>query len=100
MVVGAYAIAASKGFIYLRGEYKYMVKDLRKKIDELKGRNLIGEDICREKGFCFDVDIRLGSGSYVCGEETALIESLESKRGSPGTSPRIRPRKASSGSRR
>jgi [NiFe] hydrogenase diaphorase moiety large subunit len=87
MVIGAYAIGASKGFIYLRGEYKYLVKDLYKKIDELKSQNLIGDDICREQGFCFDVDIRLGSGSYVCGEETALIESLESKRGEPRNKP-------------
>jgi [NiFe] hydrogenase diaphorase moiety large subunit len=87
MVIGAYAIGASKGFIYLRGEYKYLVKDLRRKIDELRKQNLIGEDICDEKGFCLDVDIRLGSGSYVCGEETALLESLESRRGEPRNKP-------------
>ncbi|MBU0927762.1 MAG: iron hydrogenase [Spirochaetes bacterium] len=87
MAIGAYAIGASEGFIYLRGEYKYLVSDLARKIGEMKSQNLIGPDICHEKGFCFDIHIKLGSGSYVCGEETALLESLESRRGEPRNKP-------------
>jgi [NiFe] hydrogenase diaphorase moiety large subunit len=87
MTIGAWAIGASKGFIYLRGEYKHLVPALESRIQELRELHLIGSDVCGEKGFCFDVEIRLGSGSYVCGEETALIESLESNRGEPRNKP-------------
>ncbi len=87
MVIGAYAIKASKGFIYLRGEYAYLYNPLMKVMDNLKEQNLLGKDICQKKGFCFDIEIRLGFGAYVCGEETALIESLESKRGEPRNKP-------------
>ena len=65
MVIGAYAIDASRGFIYLRGEYKYLLKSLETKIDELRRQNLLGDDICQRKGFCFDLEVRLGAGG-VC----------------------------------
>jgi [NiFe] hydrogenase diaphorase moiety large subunit len=87
MVIGAYAVGAARGFIYLRGEYKYLAAPLRERLGELRRMGLLGPAICGEEGFCFDVEVRLGSGSYVCGEETALIESLEGRRGEPRNKP-------------
>ena len=87
MLIGAYAVEAERGFIYLRGEYRYLLPSLQKTIKELKVINLLGENICGKKGFCFDLEIRLGGGAYVCGEETALIESLEGFRGEPRNKP-------------
>jgi len=87
MLIGAYAIGAEKGFIYLRGEYKYLYSSLQETIDKLKRDGFLGKNICGKKGFCFDLEIRLGSGAYVCGEETALIESLEGKRGEAKNKP-------------
>lgn len=80
MGIAAYAIGAKKGFIYLRGEYKFMVPDLE---EELR----IFHQQSKDLGLDFHVEIRLGSGSYVCGEETALIESIEGKRGEPRNKP-------------
>lgn len=80
MGIAAYAIGATKGFIYLRGEYKFMVPDLE---EELR----IFHQQAKELGLNFHIEIRLGSGSYVCGEETALIESIEGKRGEPRNKP-------------
>lgn len=91
MLIGAYAIGAEEGFIYLRGEYKYILPILKDTIDKLKDLGLLGENICDKKGFCFDLNIRLGSGAYVCGEETALIESLEGHRGEPRNKPPFPP---------
>ncbi|MGC8765826.1 MAG: complex I 51 kDa subunit family protein [Brevinematia bacterium] len=87
MLIGAYAIGAEKGYIYLRGEYKYLLPTLLKTIENLKDKKLLGENICDRKGFCFELNIRLGGGAYVCGEETALIESLEGYRGEPRNKP-------------
>jgi [NiFe] hydrogenase diaphorase moiety large subunit len=81
MVIAGYTIGASKGIVYLRGEYEYMLKSLEDYLDQMRKDNLLGNDILGKKGFNFDIDIRLGSGAYVCGEETALIESLEGQRG-------------------
>lgn len=81
MVVGGYAIGAKEGIVYLRGEYEYMLKSLQDYLEEMRKDNLLGKDILGKKGFDFDIIIRLGSGAYVCGEETALIESLEGHRG-------------------
>ncbi len=81
MVIAGYTVGASKGIVYLRGEYEYMLKSLEDYLDQMRKDNLLGEDILGKKGFNFDIDIRLGSGAYVCGEETALIESLEGNRG-------------------
>lgn len=81
MVVGGYTMGAKKGIIYLRGEYEYILKPLQDYIEEMRKDNLLGKNIMGKDGFDFDVEIFLGSGAYVCGEETALIESLEGNRG-------------------
>jgi [NiFe] hydrogenase diaphorase moiety large subunit len=80
MVIAAYAIGAQKGFLYLRGEYSYLVNQLETYLQNMRDTNILGKNI-QGKGFDFDIEIRLGSGAYVCGEETALIESLEGHRG-------------------
>ncbi|PIS27108.1 MAG: NADH-quinone oxidoreductase subunit NuoE [Candidatus Marinimicrobia bacterium CG08_land_8_20_14_0_20_45_22] len=87
MAIAAYAIGAQKGFIYLRGEYKYMKKYLEEKIENRRKTNLLGKDILGKDKFNFDIEIRMGAGAYVCGEETALIESLEGYRGEPRNRP-------------
>lgn len=87
MTIAAFTIGAKKGFLYLRGEYVYMLDDLEAVLAARREANLLGENICGKKGFTFDIEIRLGSGAYVCGEETALIESLEGGRGEPRNRP-------------
>ena len=87
MTIAAYTIGARQGFLYLRGEYTYLLKDLEAHLAGLRRANLLGESICGVAGFDFDIEIHVGAGAYVCGEETALIESLEGKPGRP----RIRP---------
>ncbi len=86
MTIGAYAIGASRGFVYIRGEYELSIERLGKAISQAKEYGLLGENIL-ESGFSFDLEIRKGAGAYVCGEETALIESLEGKRGNPRVKP-------------
>lgn len=86
MVIAGYAIGSSHGIIYLRAEYRWMLKDLIGKIEKMVANNLLGSNI-RGSGFTFNVEVRLGSGAYVCGEETSLIESLEGKRGEPRNKP-------------
>ncbi|MBK7106758.1 MAG: iron hydrogenase [Ignavibacteriae bacterium] len=81
MVIAGYTIGAKKGIIYLRGEYEYLLKSLQDYLQEMRKDNLLGKDILGKEGFEFDIEIFLGSGAYVCGEETALIESLEGNRG-------------------
>ncbi len=81
MVVAGYVVGSDEGIVYLRGEYQYMYNDLLKFLDDMKNRNLLGNNILGKDGFNFDITIRLGAGAYVCGEETALIESLEGHRG-------------------
>ncbi len=83
MVIAAYVCEARKGFIYLRAEYQYLLKTLENTLIEFRNNNLLGETILGIKNFDFDIEIQLGAGAYVCGAETALIESLEGKRGEP-----------------
>lgn len=87
MTLCAGVIGASRGFLYLRAEYFYLLEDLQQELQRRRDTNLLGEAILGQAGFDFDVEIHLGAGAYICGEESALIESLEGKRGIP----RIRP---------
>jgi bidirectional [NiFe] hydrogenase diaphorase subunit len=93
MAIAAYAIGASKGFIYVRAEYPVAVSRLTTAIREARRRGLLGNNLCGTP-FGFDIEIRLGAGAFVCGEETALLASIEGKRGTPRTRP---PYPASSG---
>ncbi len=86
MMLGGYAIGASKGFFYVRAEYPLAIRRLQKAIDECKDYGILGENIFGS-GFNFDIEIRLGAGAFVCGEETALIASIEGKRGTPSPRP-------------
>ena len=87
MIIGAFSIGAKQGFLYLRGEYKSFLGILEKKLEEMRKDGVLGTDIMGKKGFSFDIEIRMGSGAYVCGEETALIESIEGNRGEPRNRP-------------
>jgi [NiFe] hydrogenase diaphorase moiety large subunit len=87
MTVCAYAINASHGFLYLRGEYRYLLEPLNAVLERRRAANLLGKAILGLAGFDFDIDIHVGAGAYVCGEESALIESLEGKRGIPRNRP-------------
>lgn len=84
MAIGGYAVGADKGFIYVRAEYPIAVKRLRTAIEQAKELGILGNNILGT-GFSFDIELRLGSGAFVCGEGTALIESIEGKRGMPRT---------------
>ena len=87
MTLCAGVIGAQKGLLYLRGEYRYLIEALEETLQRRRTEKLLGEDILGEEGFNFDIEIHLGAGAYICGEESALIESLEGKRGIP----RVRP---------
>jgi NADH-quinone oxidoreductase subunit F len=86
MIIAGYAIGATKGFIYIRGEYSLSIERLEKAISQARQYGLLGDNIL-ESGFSFDLSVMKGAGAYVCGEETALIESLEGKRGHPRAKP-------------
>jgi len=86
MAIAAFAIGATKGILYMRGEYESFLSELESILDEMRKEGALGTDIFG-KSFEFDISIRLGSGAYVCGEETALIESLEGNRGEPRNRP-------------
>ncbi len=73
MVIGGYTIGAQWGILYLRGEYEYLLKPLDDYLEEMRKDNLLGKNILGKEGFDFDIFIVLGSGAYVCGEETALL---------------------------
>jgi NADH:ubiquinone oxidoreductase subunit F (NADH-binding)/NAD-dependent dihydropyrimidine dehydrogenase PreA subunit/(2Fe-2S) ferredoxin len=86
MMIGGFAIGAQKGFFYIRAEYPLAVERIQKAIDVCKEQGLLGKNILGS-GFDFELEIRLGAGAFVCGEETALIHSIEGDRGQP----RVRP---------
>lgn len=87
MTVAGYVVGARLGLLYLRGEYRYLLAHLENVLARRRAEGLLGRDIQGQMGFDFDIEIHLGAGAYVCGEESALIESLEGKPGRP----RIRP---------
>ena len=86
MIIAAFAIEATQGFIYIRGEYTASIATVRQAIDAYYGKGLLGENIANT-GFTFDIKVMLGAGSYLCGEELTLLESLEGKRGYPRIKP-------------
>lgn len=86
MLIAGYAVGASQGFIYVRAEYPLALKRINIAIEQARGKGLLGENILNS-GFSFDIEVKKGAGAFVCGEETALIASIEGERGMP----RIRP---------
>ena len=86
MAIAAYAVGADQGYVYVRAEYPIAVQRLQKAIEEAREIGMLGKNIFGTE-FCFDLDIRLGAGAFVCGEETALLESIEGRRGEPRPRP-------------
>jgi NADH-quinone oxidoreductase subunit F len=86
MLIAGYAIGAHEGFIYVRGEYPYILPVLENALSEARDAGCLGDHVLGS-GFSFEIEIRLGAGAYICGEETALFESIEGKRGFPRVKP-------------
>jgi len=86
MTIAGFATGADKGFLYIRGEYPLATERLAHAIDQARARGFLGGDVMG-KGLCFDIEIRRGAGAYICGEETALFNSLEGFRGEPRNKP-------------
>lgn len=86
MTIAAYAVGATQGYIYVRAEYPLAIQRLKTALRQARRMGLLGRNIC-ETPFSFNIDIRLGAGAFVCGEETALIASIEGKRGLPRPRP-------------
>ena len=87
MTIAAHVVGARLGFVYLRGEYRYLLESLEAVLARRRAAGLLGHAIQGREGFDFDIEVHVGAGAYVCGEESSLIESLEGRRGTP----RIRP---------
>ncbi len=87
MIICGRAIGADSGIVYLRAEYRYLEAYLEQVLEQMRSDNLLGKNIAGQAGFDFEIRIQLGAGSYVCGEESALIESAEGKRGEPRNRP-------------
>ncbi|MEN1889209.1 NAD(P)H-dependent oxidoreductase subunit E [Streptomyces mirabilis] len=86
MTIAAYAVGAHKGYLYLRGEYPRALRRMEHAIGQARARGLLGEDVLGQ-GYAFDIEIRRGAGAYICGEETALFNSIEGYRGEPRSKP-------------
>jgi len=86
MLIGAFAIGSNKGYVYIRAEYPLAVERLKLALKQAYGRRFLGENIFNTN-FSFDIEIKLGAGAFVCGEETALIASIEGQRGMPRSKP-------------
>lgn len=86
LMISCYAVGATKAYIYIRGEYKLCISRLEKAIAHAKEYGILGKNIF-ESGFDLDIIIKIGAGAYICGEETALIESMEGNRGEPRSKP-------------
>ena len=91
MAIAGYAIGGDEGLLYLRAEYEYLKPYLEKVLEDLRANNVLGKNAGGKKGFNFDIKIQLGAGAYICGEESALIESAEGKRGQPRNRPPFPP---------
>lgn len=87
MTVCAGIIGANKGYLYIRGEYRYLVESLEETLTKRRRANLLGNNILGQADYNFDIEVHIGAGAYICGEESALIESLEGKRGIPRNRP-------------
>lgn len=87
MALAGYAVGATQGILYIRYEYKYLHNYLEHVLEEMRKQNLLGKNIAGNQGFDFDIRIQFGAGAYVCGEESALLESAEGKRGEPRPRP-------------
>lgn len=87
MTLCARVLGAKKGYLYLRGEYRYLLEALEETLQKRRHARLLGKNIFGQNNFDFDIQIHLGAGAYICGEESALIESLEGKRGIPRNRP-------------
>ena len=86
MIISGYAIGAEKGYIYIRGEYTQSIRRIRRALENVRKKGYIGNNIL-DSGYSLDLEIRIGAGSYLCGEELTLLESLEGKRGYPRYKP-------------
>ena len=86
MTIGAFATGCSKGYVYIRGEYPLGATRLQNAIDKARAAGLLGERVAG-RDFAFDIEVRRGAGAYICGEETAIFESIEGKRGEPRNKP-------------
>ncbi|MFH8466431.1 NAD(P)H-dependent oxidoreductase subunit E [Streptomyces sp. NPDC017991] len=86
MTIAAYAVGAHKGYLYLRGEYPRALRRMEHAIGQARARGLLGDDVLGQ-GYAFDIEIRRGAGAYICGEETALFNSIEGYRGEPRSKP-------------
>ena len=86
LTIAGFATGSECGYLYIRGEYPLATERLRHAIDECRARGLLGPDVMGE-GFAFDIELRRGAGAYICGEETALFNSIEGKRGEPRNKP-------------
>ncbi|MFI9168624.1 NAD(P)H-dependent oxidoreductase subunit E [Streptomyces lincolnensis] len=86
MTIAAYATGAHLGYLYLRGEYPRAIRRVQHAIDQARARGLLGDDVLGQ-GYAFDIEIRRGAGAYICGEETALFNSIEGYRGEPRSKP-------------
>ncbi|MEU8875049.1 NAD(P)H-dependent oxidoreductase subunit E [Streptomyces javensis] len=86
MTVAGYATGAHRGYLYLRGEYPRALRRLRTATDRARARGFLGKDVMGQ-GFAFDIEIRRGAGAYICGEETAIFNSIEGRRGEPRSKP-------------
>ncbi|WGK69580.1 NAD(P)H-dependent oxidoreductase subunit E [Candidatus Haliotispira prima] len=87
MLIASYSVGATEGILYLRYEYNYLHCYLENILSDMRTQNLLGKNILGKKGFDFDIRVHLGAGAYICGDESALIESCEGKRGTPRVKP-------------
>ena len=88
MVIAGYAVGATEGYVYVRSEYPHAVAALRRAVETAYTNGYLGEDI-QGSGVRFDLDVRVGAGAYICGEESSMLESLEGKRGEVRARPPI-----------